>query len=408
MSSILIVLFMGITLLANQIQAVPSHTETVISQIARTIYGGGTIPYIMTMAGTAVILLMAANTSYADFPRLAALQARDGFLPRQLTFRGSRLVFSWGITVLAMFASVLVVIGGASVSALIPLYAVGVFLSFTLSQAGMARRFWKAGHLKPGEVGHSLETELVYEPGWRHKMVISAFGATVTGVVMLVFAVTKFASGAWMVVLLIPVLVFIFFRIHNHYKDVAETLSLKNRPHCSVMPNQPVQTVVLVDHVHAGTIKLVNFAKSLGQPWHAIHIDVNPELTERVLAKWEKYVGSEGELRMVPSPYRHLAEPIRDYIKELLEDAPNSYVHLVMGHLVMDTFWEQALHQNSAFIFNMALTGLERVVVTIVPYQIHHLNGHVMVPEAPLDQMATSTGPIELKAPDEDLAQAAD
>jgi len=376
MSGILIGLFVGITLLARQIAAVPSHTETVISQLARTVHGPGTILYVMTMAGTALILLMAANTSYADFPRLAALHAGDGFLPRQLTFRGSRLVFSWGIMVLAGMASLLVVVTGASVSTLIPLYAVGVFLSFTVSQTGMAVRLWKSGHLKAGESLEGLETSITYDTGWKHKIVISAFGALSTGVVMIVFAVTKFVSGAWLVVVLIPILVLIFFRIHRHYKAVANSLSMTvNRP---VVEAHPVKTLILVDHVHAGTVELVDFAKSLGHPWHAIHIDVNPDKTQQMKKQWDEYVG-EGEIELIDSPYRQLAYPLRDYIKKMLDEAPDSYVHVIMGHLAMDTFWEQALHQNSVLLFNVALTNMERVVVTIVPYQIHRAKNHEYV-----------------------------
>lgn len=372
MSSILIALFLGITFIANQIHAIPSHTETIISQMARAVFGNGSILYLATMAGTTLILLMAANTSYAGFPRLAALAAADGFLPRQLTYRGSRLVFSWGIMLLSVFAALLVVVLNASTTALIPLYAIGVFLSFTLSQTGMVVHLWRLGKLKPGEVHKGLETEIAYDPHWHKKMVISAIGAVCTFVVMLVFAVTKFTTGAWFVIILIPALVFIFFRIHNHYKSVAHALSLAGvRPD---IEKRNVRTIILVDDVHAETVRLVNFAKSLGHPWTALHIGVNPEKTEQVIKKWAQRIG-EGEFVILESPYRMLAEPLREYIMQLQAKDPGSFVHVIMGHLVMDTFWEQALHQNSAFIFNLALSRLDRVCVTSVPYQIHHYEG---------------------------------
>ena len=187
--------------------------------MARTIFGEGSILYILVIAGTALILLMAANTSYAGFPRLAALQAADGYLPRQLTYRGGRLVFSWGIVTLALAASVLVVIMRASTTALIPLYAIGVFLSFTLSQTGMVIRFRKIGRLQPGETLKGLETDLEHDPHWRQHMLISGAGAIMTFVVMLIFAITKFTSGAWVVIVIIPILVLLFSRIHQHYKD---------------------------------------------------------------------------------------------------------------------------------------------------------------------------------------------
>lgn len=369
MSTMLIVLFLGITLMTNQIQAVPSHIETVISQMGRTVYGDGSPLYLLTLAGTALILLMAANTSYADFPRLAALHAGDGFLPRQLTYRGGRLVFSWGIVALAVFASILVVIANARVTFLIPLYAIGVFLSFTMSQTGMVVRSWKIGKLKPGEVVKGLETDMTYDPHWRRHMLISGFGAVCTFIVMIVFGVTKFTHGAWFIIVLIPVLVFLFFRIHNHYKRVAHLLSLSGlRPRAKA---RPMQTILLVDDVHAGVVRMVNFAKSLGRPWKAVHVCINPDKAEKIQQRWNERIG-EGELVFLDSPYRQLAEPIRHYIDELFENNPGTYVHVVMGHLAMDTFWEQALHQNSAFIFNVALSGLDRVIVTNVPYQIHH------------------------------------
>ncbi len=369
MSSILIMLFLGITFLGVQIHAMPSEVETVISQMGRVVYGEGSIFYYLIIAGTALILLMAANTSFADFPRLAALAAGDGFLPRQLTYRGGRLVFSWGIVGLALLASLLVVISNASVNFLIPLYAVGVFLSFTISQAGMVVRSRKIGKLKPGEVVKGLETDLNYDPHWRIHQAISAIGAFFTFIVMIIFAVTKFRDGAWFVVVLIPALVFMFFRIKNHYRQVAQALSLP-RTRVDTHP-RPMQTLILIDDVHAESARMVNFAKSLGAPWKAIHIGVNPEKAAKVKQKWDERIG-EGTFEVIPSPYRLLAEPIRDYVLKLLAETEDGFVHIIMGQLVMDSFWEQALHQNSAFIFNLALAGLDRVVVTNVPYQIHH------------------------------------
>ncbi len=372
MSSILIVLFLGITFIANQIHAIPSHEETVISQMGRAVYGDGSPLYYLLLAGTALILLMAANTSYADFPRLAALSAGDGFLPRQLTYRGGRLVFSWGIVGLAFFASILVFMFNASVTALIPLYAVGVFLSFTISQSGMVRHLWQVGKLKPGESKQGLETEIHYDKRWRLKMGISAVGAVATFIVMVVFAITKFSTGAWFIVVLIPVLVFFFFRIKHHYNEVAHRLSLQSVTPLDADPRN-VQTLVLIDDIHAETVRMINFAKSLKGDWKALHIGTNPDKEAKVRRKWEKRFGAEGELVVVPSPFRLLAEPLEDYINELRAAQPNTFVHIVIGHLVMDTFWEQALHQNSAFLFNLTLSRIDGVVVTTVPYQIHHL-----------------------------------
>ncbi|MCS6836980.1 MAG: APC family permease [Anaerolineae bacterium] len=368
MSGILITLFLGITFLANQVHALPNERETVISQMARAIYGAGSPLYFLVMLGTTLILLMAANTSYADFPRLAALHAGDGFLPRQLTLRGSRLVFSWGIMVLASAAILLVIVADARTTSLIPLYAVGVFLSFTISQAGMVVRFQRIGKLKPGEKGEGLETDLEYDKRWRLHQFISGLGALCTFVVMVVFAVTKFTSGAWFIVLLVPTLVAVFFQIHHHYRDVAKALSVSDNRLSLEM--HAVKTIILVDDVHAETIRLVNFARSLNAPWHAMHVAVKPEKVAVVRDKWQKYIG-EGDLVIVESPYRLLAEPIREHILKLQAETPGCFVHVIMGHLVMDSFWEQALHQNTALIFQLVLDNIERVAITSVPFQIH-------------------------------------
>ena len=366
MSAILMTMFIGITLLAHQVQAMPSETETVISQIARTVFGSGTM-YIVMVVATTTILIMAANTSFADFPRLAALQAADGFLPRQLTYRGSRLVFSWGIVGLAALASLLVVIFNASVSALIPLYAVGVFLSFTISQAGMVVRWHKVSKLKEGEEIESRGSTLVYDKQWRWRQAINIVGATATAIVTVIFAVTKFSQGAWFILLLIPTLIWAFFGTHRHYQRVANQLSLGEldiKPH-----NSPLQTILLVDNVHAGTLRLVNFARSLGNPWKAVHVAVDPERTAELLKKWNERIGF-GELVLLESPYRSITEPLRDYIHQLQDENPDAFIHLLAGQLAMPSFWEQALHRNTNLLIDLVLRDMDRVVVTSVPYQI--------------------------------------
>jgi hypothetical protein len=262
----------------------------------------------------------------------------------------------------------LVIIADARTTALIPLYAVGVFLSFTISQTGMVIHQRKISKLKPGETIQGVETVLQYDKHWRKKMIVSAIGAVCTGIVMIVFAVTKFTTGAWFIVILIPTLVFIFFRIHHHYQAVAQALSWESSPPDEIP--RAIETLILVDDVHAETVRLVNFAKAMGHRWRAIHIGVNPEKAELVKQKWIKRIG-EGELVIIPSPYRLLADPIQDFIEEIQAETPNCFVHVIMGHLAMDTFWEQGLHQNTALIFNLVLSRMDHVVVTTVPYQIH-------------------------------------
>ncbi|HET7088093.1 MAG TPA: APC family permease [Anaerolineae bacterium] len=369
MAAILGTTFVGITLLANHIHVVAGEdvTETVISQVARTIHGEGLL-YLLTVLATTVILIMAANTSYADFPRLAALHAGDGFLPKQLTFRGRRLVFSWGILTLAAVAALLIILFNAETTRLIPLYAIGVFLSFTLSQSGMVVRWQKVGKMKPGEEIEVHGSVMRYDPHWRGKRIVNAIGALMTGVVMIVFAASKFADGAWIVVLLVPALVFVFFRIHHHYKHVAAVLGQGSR-----WPNirpRPVKTLVLVDDVHSGTINTINFAKSLGVPWTAVHVAIDPEKAERTRRKWRERIGDEAYLTVLPSPYRNLVDPVHEYIEQLLKELPKGYIHVIVGHLVMDNLLEQALHQNAAVSLSLALQDLQRVAVTTVPHQL--------------------------------------
>jgi len=375
MAAILGSMFIGITVLANHIGALPSDTETVISQVGRMIFGNGTLFYSLLIAATTVILIMAANTAFADFPRLCALHAGDGFLPKQLTFKGSRLVFSWGIVVLAAASIVLVVIFDAQTTRLIPLYAIGVFLSFTLSQAGMVVRWNKIGKLKPGEEvtvpnPHGEPSTLRFDKYWRAKQFINGFGSVMTFVVMCVFAITKFADGAWVTVILVPSLVLIFFRIHKHYKDVAHALSLSQRM-VNPVPRK-VLSIAMIDDVHAGTVQMVEFAMSQGNPWIAVHLDDNPVKTDKIVTKWNERMGKIGhELTLVPCPYRNLTEAAVQFVQQKLDEDPTRFVHVILAQVTMDTWVAQALHANTAIAFTIALQRMEHVALTNVGYQIH-------------------------------------
>lgn len=273
MSVILGVLFLGITFLAGQTGVVPSEHETVISQLARTVLGGRNVIYLAVIAATMVILVMAANTSYAGFPRLSALLGQDGFLPRQLAFRGSRLVYSRGIMALALVACILIVVFQASVTGLIPLYAIGVFLSFTLSQAGMARRWWKTGHLTSDQAVQERGSILRYERGWRMKMSINGFGALCTTVVTLVFAVTKFRDGAWVVLILIPALVVIFSAIHRHYRNLAKDLALDEFAEPRSLTRHRV--ILPISGVHKGTLAALRYAVALSDDITVVHVSMD-------------------------------------------------------------------------------------------------------------------------------------
>jgi hypothetical protein len=270
--------------------------------------------------------------------------------------------------VLALAASALVIVFDARTTGLIPLYAIGVFLSFSLSQWGMVVHWHRASKLKPGEHIVSHRGEIHHDTAWRSKLLINAVGGVVSVIVMLVFAVTKFMTGAWITVILIPALVMLFLRVHRHYRDVARILSLSTR-RVRPIPHR-MKTVVLVDDVHIGTVRVVEFAKSLGCEWTALHVDYNDRKTSVVERKWKDRVG-EGELLILQSPFRRLIDPIRDYIQAELDKDPDLFMHVIMGQLVMDTPWAKTLHSNNSLGIMQELQKLDRVVVTDVPYQLH-------------------------------------
>ncbi|HLF80278.1 MAG TPA: amino acid permease, partial [Anaerolineales bacterium] len=368
MSVILGVLFLGITFLAGQVGALPSEAETVVSQLVRTIFEGRGTLYLMAIAATTVILIMAANTSFADFPRLSALVAGDGFLPRQFTYRGSRLVYSRGIAALAVVASLLIVLFNASVTALIPLYAIGVFLSFTLSQAGMARRWWKMGHLAPGQEVQERGSTLRYDARWQLKMLINGLGALFTAVVTLVFAATKFQQGAWVVIFSTPALVGVFFAIHRHYRELARDLSLEDY---GLPPmGRRNRDILPISGVHRGTLAALRYARSLSDDVTAVHVTIDPAEAERVRGKWETW-GEGVRLVILDSPYRLLLEPLLAYIEEILSRRqPNDTVTIVVPQFVPRRWWHNLLHTQTALLLRLALLFRPGLVITDVPYHV--------------------------------------
>jgi len=376
MSIILGTLFLSISYLTSHIQSVFSEEETVISQLTRTVYDDRGFMYLATIAATTVILLMAANTAFADFPRLSALAAGDGFLPRQLTFRGSRLVYSNGIITLSVIASILIILFKASVTLLIPLYAIGVFLSFSLSQAGMARRWWKVGHLKEGEQIVEPGSTLKYEKGWQYKMVINGFGAVCTTIVMVVFAVTKFSEGAWVILILLPLLVSLFFTIHRHYKDLASHLSLDK---FSGLPARTARHRVImpVSGIHQGTLEALRYAKLLSDDVTAVHISMDVEETERVQKKWRIW-GEGTRLIILDSPYRLMIEPLLEYLEDIIEDRqPNETITIVVPQFLPSKRWHYALHMRTAEVLRQELLAKHGVVVTDVAYHVHGEKEHL-------------------------------
>jgi hypothetical protein len=374
MAFILGSLFLGISYLAKEIGVIPSESETVISQLARTVFTGRGTPYLMLIGATTVILIMAANTAFADFPRLGALVAKDGFLPRQLTYRGSRLVYSGGIIVLALIASFILIIFKASVTRLIPLYAIGVFLSFTLSQSGMALRWYKIGKLKPGEEKLERGSTLHFVKNWLIKMIINGFGAVCTAVVMMVFAVTKFHDGAYVVLILIPILVAIFWGIHRHYKGLARRLSLEN---FAVTPPHTTRHRVImpVSGVHQGTLAGLRYARMLSDDVTAVYVMIEPADSEKVRQKWEVW-GQGVRLVMLNSPYRLLLEPLLTYITEITRQRqPGETITIVVPEFISNSRLTAVLHTNTADLLRSQLKRQPGIIIVNVPYHVYEGNG---------------------------------
>ena len=369
MGFILASLFIGISFLSKNIGAIPSEQETVVSQLARTVFEGRGVLYLLLITSTTIILVLAANTAFAGFPRLGALAAEDGFLPRRLTYRGSRLVYSYGIFTLAILASLLVIVFNASVTRLIPLYAIGVFLSFTLAQVGMARRWWRTGHLQPGEEIVENGSALRYEPGWRVKMGMNAFGAVCTGVVMIVFSVTKFHDGAWIVLIITPLLMGLFKIINRHYRHIASRLSLDH--YTEPAPHVTRHRVIMpVSGVHQGTLEGLRYARMLSHDVTAVHVSIDPVETEKLQKKWNTW-GDGVRLLILDSPYRLFIEPLLHYVDEILaQRQSNEVITIVVPQFVAGSPLENALHMNTAEMLRRELLNTAGIVITDVPYQV--------------------------------------
>lgn len=354
MAALLATMFLGTSVMAYLFQVHPHQNETVISQFARIMFSGRMAWfYYVVQAATAAILVIAANTSFADFPRLSSLLARDRFLPRQFANRGDKLVFSNGIIILAVFSGVLVIAFGGDTSRLIPLYAVGVFLSFTLSQLGMVRRWY------------SLKT-----PRWRKSLAINAVGAVVTFVVLCVFIITKFIHGAWIVVVVVPMLVLLFREIHSHYMDVANQLSMNGLDQL-----QPIKhsVIVPISGLHRGTIAALEYAKSISRDNNvtAVYVDFEQEVTAKLREKWERW-GAGVKLVVLPSPYRELTRPLLKYIKRMEKQQDDDVITVVLPEFIPAKWWQHILHNQSSLLLKGSLLFRENVIVTSVPYHLKH------------------------------------
>lgn len=344
-----IVMFLGITYLAFDFGIVPGGDETVVSKIARRVFGTSLMYYAVQTA-TMLILLLAANTSYADFPRLSSILARDRFMPRQFATQGDRLVFSNGIVILSGFAILLIVAFAGDTHALLPLYAIGVFISFTLSQSGMVLRWLR-----------------LKERGWRWRMWVNGLGAIVTAVVLLTLAVTKFVEGAWIVVLIIPMLVGLFLLLHRHYAEVAAELSLGG---LDQLPDFQHTVLVLVGDVHRGVVRAVQYAKTLAAPTavvRGVYVEIDPAHTYRIEERWAK-CGFGVPLVVLASPYRSLLRPLLEYVDQIQSRGDDQMVTIVLPEFLPRRWWQQLLHNQTALLVKGALLFRRNTVVTDVPY----------------------------------------
>jgi hypothetical protein len=321
---------------------------------------------------TALILFLAANTGYQDFPRLSSFLAKDGFLPRWLQNRGDRLVFSSGIIVLAIVSSAIVIIFRASEIAMLPLYALGVMLSFTLSQAGMSRLMTRIGQLKPGESAFTGVTHIHHESNWRWKKVLNVIGAVSTGTVFVILTATKFVDGAWLVALAIPLLVYLFHRIHKHYEVVACTLSTEAFSEDDLVEVANVAIVPIAD-VHRGTLRALQYARRIATDVRAVCIATTPAMRERVESRWARFprLTENIELVIIDYDFRNILAPLVDYIEDVyLYEFSDQMVTVVIPAFVPKEGYASVLHNQTANLLRRELRAKEEVIVIDVPYLI--------------------------------------
>ncbi|MHB0912809.1 MAG: APC family permease [Armatimonadota bacterium] len=353
MAAILGVMFIGISFIAWKTGLQPVETgeagyQTVVSQIARAVFGNSRL-YLLIQFATAAILILAANTSFAGFPRLASIMARDRFFPRQFYNVGDRLVFNNGILVLALLSGLLIVLFRGDTHKLIPLYAVGVFLSFTLSQFGMVRRFSR-----------------LRERGWRGHAVVSGIGALATGVVTIVIAVTKFTGGAWIVVLLIPLLVLAFQKVHRHYITLGNQLRLTADDKFKPVHNT---VIVLTPSLHKGILPALEYAKGLSADVRAVHIETDPLDTALLEERWERWGGGI-PLVILESPYRTLIGPLLEYLEEVKRERKDEMITVVIPEFVAAKWWHRLLHNQSGLLLKIALLFRRDIITTNVRYHV--------------------------------------
>ncbi|MGH2449727.1 MAG: APC family permease [Candidatus Limnocylindria bacterium] len=343
-------IFLGLTFLATTIGVVPDQheQETLNSVLTRSIVGSGHPYYYLVQGATAVLLLLAANTGFTGFPRLASVLAHDRFMPRQFAFRGERLAFSFGIVALAVLAAGVLTAFGGSVTQLIPLYTIGVFLAFTLSQSGLVRRWWR-----------------LRNRGWQLSMAVNSLGAAVTGITLLVVGVSKFGHGAWMVLVVLPVLALMLYAINRHYRAVADALIVDDleRPLPAFLP--PV-CIVPIARLDRAAVQALAFARSISPTVRAVHIATTEESARHFRERWDRWVGKV-PLDVIESPYRSLLPPLLKYI-DAIDRKDDRPITVVLAEFVPRNWWEMILHSQTAFRLKANLLFRPNTIVIDVPY----------------------------------------
>jgi hypothetical protein len=342
--------FFGLAVLASRLNPTLSTKETLLSTFGDHVFGRGSSLYIVLQASTAIILCLSANTSFADFPRLSSIVARDGFLPKQLAHRGDRLVFSNGIIALAVSAGLLLVAFRGQVVALIPLFAVGLFTAFTLSQAGMVRH-----HLR------------LRGKRWKVGVAINGIGASATFVVLVVVLVSKFTSGAWIPALVIPVIVVLFNGIKRHYDQIEKVLAV---PKGEPLPLFHNTVVVPVSDLNRDTFNALAYAKSLHpERLVAVSVTIDDTDVQKLEQQWSD-LGLDIPLVTVESPYRDVTGPVLDFLDSLDRGLPYEVITVVIPEFVVHRWWEEALHNQSALVLKARLLFRPNTVVVSIPVQI--------------------------------------
>jgi len=349
MAVLAITMFIGITFLAHVYKVMPTEAESGVSQIGRAVFGGKSLLYYLVQIATTLILVLAANTAYADFPRLSSIVARDRYMPRQFMNQGDRLAFSNGILVLSFFAAILIIAFRGNTQLLLPLYMIGVFISFTLSQAGM--------------VIHWRQTK---EPGWKASAAINGFGAATTFIVLIIVTVTKTLEGAWIVLLLIPMIVALFKATRRHYDHVASQLTLRG-----YAPQRRVHNTVIIPigGIQRAVVEALRYAETLSDDVRAIYVDVDPAGTTQIKKDWETW-GGKVNLVVLSSPFRSVMEPLLEYIERVETERPDDYVTVILPEFVPARWWQHLLHNQRALLIKGALLFRPNTVVTSVPFHL--------------------------------------